>query len=224
LSNGNTIALPNFPSDVNTLVETSAANGATRVMASQLKILAEALKSQGEIDQSQSEQLLKLANQGYRIAQFQQMIEDTAKEAPDFWTWRTQMMPFEGQMVNTSFFVEQLKAFEITEQNVNQSALLNSPDLSSSGDQLRSFVELYRQADQSGALKNPLVRDIVGSLSVDITKTSIYVANWAEFTHHNNYETQFLMDQIQHSAQQTNYQSSGICKTGGNTALTTSCI
>ncbi len=156
LSSGQTITLDNFPVDVKSIVDTSGANGVTRIYAAQIQSLAQALKTNGTISADQASVLEKLANQGHRIARAENAIEEAATRFTDSDTFKAGTVEFDGQTVG----------------------IKDLADSVSHGDLVNDFMTLYTEAKSSGALDEDDVKRVVRAMYQDIkTIADIFETN-----------------------------------------------
>jgi len=86
LSNGKTLAFPQYPKDMRKSIETLGANGTTSLLAGTLQALIKQLKDAGEITDAQAANLMAVANQGYKIAGMEKTVEGYIQDGadPDF--------------------------------------------------------------------------------------------------------------------------------------------
>ncbi len=228
LSNGTTITLQDYPAEVGELVEAAGANGGTKIMASRLEDLAHRLLDAGEIDEAQARLLIDLANRGHRIGEVEGVLE-TAVADPDFDIHNTQgegQLVFEGQAYRPMELAKKIGysspfGTDLFHQSAGQHG--------SMGADLKSFVDLYREAEASGAMRDPVVEAVVSDLVRQIGYTAqefttatehlVYRISQYEYDDQGNQTNHYLMDKehfIGRLASNLSHRSSGgICSSGG---------
>ncbi|MBY0405024.1 MAG: hypothetical protein K2X66_14080, partial [Cyanobacteria bacterium] len=81
LSDGSSLDLENYPTDINSLVETLGPNGTTDLLVDAIRQLAQKLLAKGEITQAQANQLMALANSGHSWSNTQGVIESAVRDS-----------------------------------------------------------------------------------------------------------------------------------------------
>ena len=81
LSDGTQLQLNNYPAKVDSLVQTSGANGTSELLLSDLDSLIQQLSASGEITPSDASLLQQLSNQGHQMAGIEGLIEDAATKS-----------------------------------------------------------------------------------------------------------------------------------------------
>ncbi len=178
LSNGEVITLDNFPVNLSELVETNGGNGTTTLLASQLQTLAQQLMDEGVIDRRQAGFLLDLANQGHRFAAMERAIEDAAN-TPGF-DWYEDKIIFEGQEYYSTGLAYQLTFSSYSTSYITDPGMLDSmrrtiesaePDSDYPPPvELYRLAEKYHQAKDSGAMKEPVVEQVITRLVDQIAR------------------------------------------------------
>ncbi|MBY0404956.1 MAG: hypothetical protein K2X66_13735 [Cyanobacteria bacterium] len=236
LADGKTIELDNYPTDIKSLVETLGPNGTTELLVDALRQMAQKLLAKGEITQDQANQLSNLANSGHTLAAFQAFFEDAAaKSGNDSKAFAKIVKPLADHeaanlkyakdidpSVLDTFGIKPLTGTFLYDANGNVvrdtqgnyvttdqklGASLYSPEVA-------DFVNTFGKAQQSGALQDKVVRDLVISLSQNIYSLGHFSFSVA---------TQVSVPQFQLSPSQFNQKvsepinkdSANICATGG---------
>jgi hypothetical protein len=192
LSDGSSLALENYPTDIKSLVETLGPNGTTDLLADSLKSLAKQLLSQGKITPDQANTLMKLSNHGHSWARTQGFFEDAVVESEgDKARFEGKVKPILDELYNSTRFVtpdrfdsEVIKLFKM--DNTYSAVKLDAQGLALKGangmyaidssTQLKAyyipvqveFANAYTEASKSGALQDPVVKQVVASLSQNI--------------------------------------------------------
>jgi hypothetical protein len=236
LADGKTIELDNYPTDIKSLVETLGPNGTTDLLVDTLQQLAQKLLAKGEITQDQANQLSNLANSGHNLARFQAFFEDAAaKSGNDSKAFAKIVKPLaEHELANIKYakdidpsvldtfgikpfsasFVYDANGNVIKDAQGNYVSTDQTLGPSRYSPEVADFVNTFGKAQQSGALQDKVVRNLVTSLSQNIY-----------FLGHTSYgvATQIAVPQFQLSPTQFNQKvaepihkdSANICATGG---------
>lgn len=196
-------------------LQTTGANGSTEVLAKQLELAAEQLLKDGKIDQSQYDILMKLSNEGHKIAKIQGLIGDAMKYANgDVAMFNNMSFTFEGQSYTATQLAKMIGFNGPAPADFATADILSSPTGGTTGSTVGNFLNLYNQALSSGALSDPMAKSTVDSASVQI-------ASMGELTEDviwNVQENGMPMDTASVTALTTastsNMNSSKICKAG----------
>jgi len=216
LKDGTVINLSQYPQDLKKYVEATGSNGATNELLAQLDSLVEQLKKGNKISESQLNSLQALSNQGHRMASIEKLLEDSYKNASSLNTIYSGQIVFEGKTY-TPLSLRSLLGWD-SGLNGNYTGL-DTPDtlkttMSAAGanPELASFLNLYFQAEGSGALNDPVVKGIVSDLSSQISYLSEVAehSSWQVATDSLDPKT-ISSVQVSHL---TDDKSSKICKVG----------
>jgi hypothetical protein len=202
LGNGKSITLSNFPTSPVKVIETDGASGNTFLIAKALKELANKLKASGEINETQFQSLIDLANQGFLQAGNQKLVEDAlAKSNGDAQVFNQETAQLNGKTVSLQDFIYSLGF--LTQNTVSDSSLyktLSAQDAQylfrgsvpfdagniTEGSQLGTnqfeFLSQYLKARDSGALNHPVLEKLIGELSFQIYQTNQIIASSANTT------------------------------------------
>ncbi len=199
--------------DLGKAIETSGANGTTRMLMNSLISIADQLLDDGEISFEQAFALKKLANQGHTIAGIEAVLEqatDAYRGAPaDF---GTSMVIYNGRtytiedLGNRIGYQTGLKSGPFLNDPFN--APLTEPDIN----HLNQFKTLFREAVSSGALNNPETRSIVTYLAEDVLKLAGEVEVHLDRIHEGAIPPDSLRQAM--ISDLTHHDSRGICHTG----------
>ena len=179
LPDGSKMKLTNTPSDISKIIETTGANGATDLLAFTLMDLATKLVESGEMTEDQASYLVDLANQGHRMAAIQRAVEEGVQAAGEAGIPVSDyMVMFEGKEVPLRNLSNRVGLLWTTTKDMAAGGynILNVPDMyandpnhvSDIGVDLNTFRELFNAADQNGSLNDPVIRDMVTKLALDI--------------------------------------------------------
>jgi hypothetical protein len=149
-------------------LQTSGANGATEMLANQLAATAALLLSQGNIDQNQYGILMKLANQGHKMAQVESMVEQAAKMANgDYTAFSNMKFTVDGQTYTAPQLAFSVGIAGPSPADFGTLNILTSQE-GNPQPQMAAFLDLYNQALTSGALSDPLALSTVNSAATQI--------------------------------------------------------
>jgi hypothetical protein len=211
-------------------IATLGANGTTTLLADNLAQLAKKLRDSDEITQAQFNILTKLANQGHDIAEIAGVVEQAVKQYPtanaqEFFSAKVlldgKLTTMKNVLDVNGYYTDNniAKGYRYNPAtgemyNTLPADLLN-PSNAPDGQSLNTLLKLYQQADSSGALLDPAIKQVVSSLTTQIALTleSLEQAEGDVFMGHSEPE------QIQSIAASTaiHIDSSGICETGNAT-------
>ncbi len=150
-------------------LQTTGANGSTEVLAKQLAAAAAKLLKDGKIDQSQYDILMKLSNQGHKMAQVQGMIADAMKYANgDVNLFNGLKFTLDGQSYTAPQLAKMIGFNGPSPADFGAANILCSPTGGTTGSEVSNFLSLYNQALSSGALSDPLAKSTVDSASTQI--------------------------------------------------------
>jgi len=154
LENGKTITLPQYPADLGRTVQTIGVNGSTDLLAQNMKAMADAMLAAGEITPEQANGLIRLANQGHRIAEMEKAWEAAAANGPAD-SASDPIISFEGKMYTPDEFSTMTGYY--TQQKVEVRDFSNEPTIG----ELKTFQDLYKTVQNSGVLSEPSVQATV---------------------------------------------------------------
>lgn len=150
-------------------LQTTGANGSTEILAKQLEDAAKQLLKDGKIDQTQYDVLMKLANQGHKMAQIQGMISDAMNYANgDVNLFNSMSFQFEGKTYSAQELAVMVGFNGPSPEALSGSDLLAMPTGGTTGAAVGGFLSLYQEALSSGALNDPLAKATVDSASTQI--------------------------------------------------------
>jgi hypothetical protein len=199
-------------SDFSTKLVTLGANGTTDLLATQLTLVAQALKEIGAITEAQSEDLLNLANQGHTIAQAERLIEDSVSGKTQS---STGMYTFQGK----EYTLDQL-AGQIGFGGVSMDEVANPLTSDKAEPVLANFQSLYTTAQRDGSLEIPEVKALVDQASSQILTTGELVED--VYTRE-QITDDYAAFKTRLASNATNASSGAICTAGRNTDTGQSC-
>ncbi|MBY0405935.1 MAG: hypothetical protein K2X66_18680 [Cyanobacteria bacterium] len=190
LSDGTQLQLENYPTDIKSLLETLGPNGTTDLLADSLKALAKQLLAQGKITPDQANQLSNLSNSGHSWAKTLGIFEDAvAGSTADNNSFYSKTRPIIDDLSKQSITVDKIDpvAAKLFRQGDKYPEIL----LDSNGLALKDangqflydknkmgksyltplqfeFANAYTEALKSGALQEPVVKQVVEDLSKNI--------------------------------------------------------
>jgi len=215
LKDGTVITLNEYPQDLKKYVEATGSNGATTELLAQMDSLIAQLEKSKTTTSLQNNKLKELSNQGHRLASIEATIENAYKTAGSVSNLNTMKVSFE----NKQYSVNELSMWlgwqggSSTGQSTPND-IKNTLTDSYAAPELSVFINRYFEAEASGALSDPSVRNIVSDLTSQIAYLTEVMehASWQAAEVADDPKT---LDSYQISAV-TNNQSSQICKQGNN--------
>lgn len=150
-------------------LQTTGANGATEILAKQLAAAAEQLLKDGKIDKSQYDLLIKLSNEGHKMAQMQGMIADAMKFAHgDVAALNNMKFTLDGKSYTAPELAAMIGFNGPSPASFGPTDILSTPSGGTTGSEVGNFLDIYNQALASGALADPLAKSTVDSASTQI--------------------------------------------------------
>jgi hypothetical protein len=247
LSDGSSLDLENYPTDIRSLVETLGPNGTTDLLVDAMRQLAQKLLAKGEITQAQANQLMALANNGHSWANTQGLVESVLSDSGgDEAVFDNNVRPvlskiFEQQLSMNEIAPEAFQLFSITAtrpipmrdaQGVVMKDEQGNYLYDNTNPQTRTYIPLqvdfansYAHALKSGALQNPGVKTLVDSLSKNIFNlgsASIVTANMITYTSDRDYQLN-PSQYNQTAVKLIHNNASNICAVGGGNDSGISC-
>lgn len=216
LKDGTVIDLSQYPQDLKKYVDATGSNGATNEMLAQLDSLIAQLKKGNQITPAQLSSLQDLSNQGHRIASIEKLLEDSYKNADSLNTIYSGQVTFDGKTY-TPLTLRSLIGWDTGLNgtytgNDTPDTLQTTMSATGANPELSKFLNLYFQAEGSGALNDPALKNIVSDLTSQI-------AFLTEVSEHSSWEiaTSSLDPKTINNVQVslvTDNNSSQICKAG----------
>jgi hypothetical protein len=247
LSDGSSLDLENYPTDIRSLVETLGPNGTTDLLVDAMRQLTQKLLAKGEITQAQANQLMTLANSGHSWANTQGFIESAVRDSGrNKEIFDAQVRPvlnkfYEQNLTINQIAPEAIQLFSITAsmsipirdaQGVVMKDEQGNYLYDSKNPQTRTYIPLqvdfansYAHALKSGALQNPGVKTLVDSLSKNIFNlgsASIASANRITYTSGRDYQLN-PSQYNQTAVKLIHNNASNICAVGGGNDSGISC-
>jgi hypothetical protein len=215
LSNGKTVDLPAYPSDLKSVVETAGANGATEFLAQYIESLAYLLAASGEITPTQATSLKNLANQGHEIAQREGALNEALKQAIESGTPSSEINSTEFDYNNNKTNVSEMISTIADDYFPEDSAGLDqylTGITNTNAVALKQFMDLYKTASTDGSLNNPAVAAIIKELSFGIVNIAENVeSSFIKIDIGTVKPEEFKLDVAKNM---TDTHSTGICSTG----------
>jgi hypothetical protein len=215
LSNGKTLSLPSYPTNLGSQIITVGANGATNVLSDNLMNTAKQLLASGKIDETQYNNLVALANQGHQIASIEKAVEDSIAHLPPGQKFSLDMpITWNGQQVTAGELYNRISYFYISDPDLEAKGYLN--DKADAGSDIQQLIALYQISLDSGALSDPAVNSLVTDLSSKIAtlgndfSSAMNALNQGQLTPDN-------MNASVAASFTSHTDSSGICTAGAST-------
>ncbi|MGE0200739.1 MAG: hypothetical protein AB7P76_07210 [Candidatus Melainabacteria bacterium] len=210
LANGQIVSLPGYPDDIEKLVETAGSNGATEALLAQLDSLIAQMKAIEPVDTEQINRLQELSAQGHRIANIEKLLEDSVMASEAYTTSVDKMIPFDGK---TYLFTDLASLIGYAAWPDQVGPPLSSQNPYSTSSELRTFVDLYTEAVNSGTLNDPAVHDIVTDAATKIAIVAETTEHMVNTMHGQVDEKAYFKE---YSPSTTTYmESRRICEAGG---------
>lgn len=229
LADGTILNLAGYPADLATAVETMGTDGTTKQYAQTIQALAEQLKAQGKIDETQYQSLMDLSNEGFSLADSQKKLALALADSGGDPTKYFHLLEAAGlePASSTGDFGHQISDIYVSKIGASSDNLEEQPyiDLDTSvfenwgseeirrqlnsneqASHLGRFVSLYTLAERTNVMQDPQIQHIVKSATQDL----MYLAAASG----QSYST----DQIATHARQSRDDSTNICKAGNGSA------
>lgn len=148
-------------------LQTLGANGTTELLASELAHLADQLLSEGKITSEQSNILMRLANQRYKIAKVERIIEDAVSRSDGTKESLSDMrFDLDGRSYSVMDLASQVGFNYRSPPDYAGISILE--DSESAQYHMAEFLKLYTELKESGILADPGVRSVVDQTSAEI--------------------------------------------------------
>jgi hypothetical protein len=232
LADGSTLEIANFKESTLDPAEYAGLNGSTTNAVDTIKLLAQTLSEQGKLTKPQSDALINLSEQGYKLARIQKDIDALAEKHSQMPTSDFLKLPLtsEGKTLTVNEWKNELNGQGIEKPQYdsvnfsNPDSLLNysknvTPD--TRNNQLGQFIGLYEKANKRGALQDPVVADLVKNLVFDVSFNTDTVAGFLHRYHDNTPVGQSIESYV--DASKTQNPSSDICDLGEGRNQSWSC-
>lgn len=235
LAGGQSLTLPGYPMDLALSVEVDGSNGTTEKLLANLNSLAQQLKANGSISETQFNQLEALSNNGHRIAQVEQLLENAAANAKTKAEFANQTITYEGKTFSVgqalvliggsidlapgdrlTDLVTPVTQFdtELTNQLVLDSGM-HEKQITGYGYLFADYVTSYSEILNTGGLQQPAVKQVVSDLSRKILDISVKTSRAAMNTLVSDTDVQPRGFNNQVASDLSHTHSAGICTVGG---------
>jgi hypothetical protein len=144
-------------------IQVSGANGATKELASKMTAYASQLLAEGKLSEEQADMISRLANEGHKLAIAEKLLEDAYARKSD-------SIVYGGQTYTRAAFGE-LFGFNRLHGIVGSATSMES-QMTNAKPMTASFLTMYNQAKDAGALSDPAIARTIENLSTQITVTS----------------------------------------------------
>ncbi len=153
--------------DLATKIQTTGANGATELLASQMELTAQKMLAEGKINQQQYDGIMRLANQGHLMARMQGMVEDAVLMAGgDYNKFSNTSFTVDGTAYTAAELARNLGFYGVYPEELATIDILNFPDTWSPTSD--GFLDIYADLKASGALNDPTIKATIDSAAVQI--------------------------------------------------------
>lgn len=199
--------------DLETRLQTIGANGTTLMLAQQIATVAQRLKDEGKISETQYAELMALANQGHKMAAIQEKLAVAVDMAGgDFQKFSEVKFMVDGKEYTAPDLYNLIGFMGPTPQSAElKDPLLNGDTGEPDSNQL---LTLYKAALASGALNDPEAKSTVDSAATQILQIGEGVENrLSEFYHGNSLQNNDDLN-LAASRSATDMESAKICKAG----------
>ncbi len=214
---GTVIILPDTVDKMEDTIRTLGANGTTTILANSLEALIKQLVASNELDRTQAQSLISLANKGHSIAKLQKLTEDTISNTRTIDEYREIM----ESNPNVTLFDGNRYLHLLGHYDMNAEDPLQ-PGIGAYG-ATGEFLNAYHAAVASGALNDPAVRAVVDTLARKISNLSAT----SNFTFVALANRQILQSEVSSNIAKniakTHDKSAQICTTGNGQDSGTQC-
>jgi hypothetical protein len=238
LQDGTRIEVPNYPTDLNKLIETLGPNGATDTLAEALRNLAKALLAEGKITPAEANLLSNLSNRGHDLAKNQRILEDFAKASgSDFELYAVKSKDFRDKQnlgnQSVALLSADIRSFmglgaQITNVVVNEKGKVV---YEANGDPVLDHSKLYDykipkdQFDfltdfgvvmQSKLFQEPVLKQAIGALTMNINQVSTLATSFSNRAADSSFSLSPALIN-QKISQYVERDSVALCSVGGGT-------
>lgn len=232
LKDGSILNLADFPVNGASVIETSGANGYTKQLSNALLSLSKQLEEAGEITPEQSALFAQLAQRGHNMAGAQSAVEKVIKNNGSLaWTEIAQLkVPYFSPDDTIQRWIN---AFDIPNKSMESiQAAIDAGQLETIvphayNHESASFIHMYKDLKQSGAMNNPQINEVVSHLAGEIFITAKSMVGTVK---HLRDQTDPVGDlgsftgmHAEAYSTATHGNSSGICVAGGSKSTGVSC-
>jgi polyhydroxyalkanoate synthesis regulator phasin len=218
---GTVITLPDTVDKMEDTIKTLGANGTTTILANSLEALIKQLVANNEIDVTQAQDLINLANQGHTIAKMQKLTEAAIAKARTIEEYRAIIQNDSSISVNDingSVYSHPLGGYAADEKTLDP---LQSDTVS--WDETGVFLKAYHKAVASGALNDPAVRAFVETLTRKISELSSMSSYYFMALANGEISPSEVNGNIAENIAETHDKSAQICTTGNGQDSGTQC-
>lgn len=194
-------------------VATLGANGTTFELSSQLKAIADKLRSSGEITDAEANKLVALANQGFRLAELEKKVEEASKRSGSTQGFLQSSIQFDGKsytMPEVAGLIGFGTPTDLTQDIKNNSNYML--ETSNASPETLAFITLYQDAISGANIQNSEAKGIVSQLSSEISYLTDAVSNLIYGAYDPNISLENLNKNT--ASQASVYDSTAICYIG----------
>ncbi len=218
---GTVITLPSTVNNMEKSIETLGANGTTAVLVNSLEELIKQLVENREINRTQSQSLIYLANSGHALAKMHKLTEDAIANTrtTDEYRFVLESIPGLVELSEEGYHIHGIGCYfphELDPLQPNAELML----FGVTGD----FLRAYQEAVASGALEDPAVRLVVEALTRKISNLSTVASHTFERLAHNEISHSEVSGFIAENIDKTHDSSAQICTTGNGQDSGTQCV
>ncbi len=221
LSNGQSLSFE-LPKSLKAEIDATGANGVTMKLANQMKALAKALARSGEIDKNQQSLLMALANQGHFMGKIQGHLATIADSAHTVGEFQGSYVTIDGKYYTTA---DLINAVGYGGVNIVVGPEDVGPDPFSAPlafPETQAFIDLYHQAEASGAMNDPGVKALIEEFACEILFLGEVVQHGAVQSIVQN--DMGLMSDSALASETVHFDSSGICQAGNHQSQNYTCL
>ncbi|WP_303674138.1 hypothetical protein [Vampirovibrio chlorellavorus] len=217
---GTVITLPSTVNNMEKSIETLGANGTTAVLVKSLEELIKQLVENRELNRTQSQSLIYLANSGHALAKMHKLTEDAIANTSTIEEYRfvIESIPALVDLTEEGYHMHNIGCYyphELDPLQPNAELQL----FGVTGD----FLRAYQKAVSSGALDDPAVRLVVEALTRKISNLSTVASHTFESLAHNEISHSEVSGFIAENIAKTHDSSAQICTTGNGQDSGTQC-
>jgi len=235
LSDGVQLQVSNYPAKLDTVVQTSGANGTSELLLSNLDSIIQQLVSNGEVTTDQANVLQQLSNQGHQMADIEGLIETAASSSKgqpsDF---LNQTITYNGKTYKTNDLARLIGVDPPSSKDPKLNTVTFDGLTFSAGSEVAAFYNILTKVDQLNLDSDALAA--INVLSKQISDVANIVQSGVnDIAMYNSPVSDYLKAGIGYTADEdampntpdslndlsssavTNSSAASICATGGNT-------
>ncbi len=201
-------------SSLATKLQTTGANGSTKILAEQIELAAQTMLDKGTINQAQYDILVRLANQAHEVARIEGMVEQAVQHAQgNQQVFNEMKLNYNGQVYSAPDLSLLVGVSWQTPQSLAGTDILQSTQLMGG---MAPVQALYQEALEGGALDDPALKATVDSATAQIMQIGELSENAVyNFSVYGDPLSNAESLHVAMAQQSTDFQATNICRSGG---------